>query len=416
MSRLRYMTRTLVGPWGAVVVAGLEIANLMQRGRPWRGELVWTVDWLGIVFFAAGPVLAGLSAVDAARITRTESLPVLMVSPQPWRAYLHAVAWTAGPASILHLLAFAAAIAMGWPEVASSSVGWGMVGLALLAQVSQFWWYAALGSVLGRFLSPVAAGLMGAVGGLGAFYLLGSGEGFELLAVGGSTVSRLGLTWNGGYLGLQTTLLIGTSMVMIVVIGGMRGRRPRRNGVVAMGILMAVVVAMLFGPQRRILAMEPDPPTECFWGDPVVCVYPEHGRIADTVYAAVYEAVDAARQNGYGFLVSEYVHEVSRVYFPQDADTKGVGTDQLLSGQEWDDFDLIWDLVTPWHCPEIRDVTAPSDIYFESMEALVFTWLTLLDEPADPQIADLPEDLLEERRLDPARARETKASLDTCDF
>ncbi len=416
MSRFGHAARSLVGPWGAVAVVGLEVVNLLQRGRPWRGELVWTVDWMGIVLFAAGPLLAGLAAVDAARITRREALPVVGSAAQPWRAYVEAILWTAGPATLAHLVAFGTAIAMGLPGVLSSSVGWSATAVALLAQILQFWWYTIFGSVVGRFLSPVGAGLTAAVGGLAVFYVLGFGDRFDPFAVGGSTVSRLGLTWNVVYLGLQVLVLCVTAVVMAVSIRGTRRRRPVVDVTAGLGVVLVVGVASLVGPQQRTVAMEPTPPGQCLWGEPVVCVYAEHERIADAVYASVYEALDAARNNGYRSLVPELVHEVSRTYVPPRSEIAGVATDQLLQGDEWDTFDLLWDLSTPWHCPQIRGEQPPDDAYFQSMEALVFTWLTLLDEPAGPQVADLPEGLLMERRLDPEQARETKAFLDSCGF
>lgn len=42
---LRYAVRTLIGPWVVLLATVLEVLNFFQRGMPWRGETLWTVDW-----------------------------------------------------------------------------------------------------------------------------------------------------------------------------------------------------------------------------------------------------------------------------------------------------------------------------------------------------------------------------------
>ncbi|MFH8714775.1 transposase [Streptomyces zaomyceticus] len=41
---LRYAVRTLIGPWVVLLATVLEVLNFFQRGMPWRGETLWTVD------------------------------------------------------------------------------------------------------------------------------------------------------------------------------------------------------------------------------------------------------------------------------------------------------------------------------------------------------------------------------------
>jgi len=80
---IRFALRTLWGPRLVLVLVVLEAANLLQLGRAWRGELLWTVEWLGIVHFVVGPLLAGVAALDAARLARPGSLELLAVSGRP---------------------------------------------------------------------------------------------------------------------------------------------------------------------------------------------------------------------------------------------------------------------------------------------------------------------------------------------
>jgi len=107
----RYALRTLWGPRLALLLVVLEAANLLQLGRPWRGELLWTTQWLGIVHFIVGPLLAGVAAVDAARLARQGSLELLAVSGRPRGTYVWAAAWTAVPACLAHTAALAVALA-----------------------------------------------------------------------------------------------------------------------------------------------------------------------------------------------------------------------------------------------------------------------------------------------------------------
>ncbi len=100
--RLTYALRTLVGPWLTLPALVLETLNFLQRGMPWRGEGMWTVEWFAISLFVIGPLAAGAAAVDAARLSRPGNIHLVVAVPRPFRAYLRAAAWCAGPLVVLH--------------------------------------------------------------------------------------------------------------------------------------------------------------------------------------------------------------------------------------------------------------------------------------------------------------------------
>ncbi|MEU7277298.1 hypothetical protein AB0A69_00665 [Streptomyces sp. NPDC045431] len=105
--RLRYALKTLIGPWVVLPVIALEVVNLFQRGMPWRGEPLWTVDWFAISLFIVGPLLAGAAAVDAARLSKTGSIHLVLAVRHPHRPYLRAAAWCIVPVLAVHVLVIA---------------------------------------------------------------------------------------------------------------------------------------------------------------------------------------------------------------------------------------------------------------------------------------------------------------------
>ncbi|MEY2442148.1 MAG: hypothetical protein QOJ46_1574 [bacterium] len=81
MSRpVRFAFKTLYGPWLVAPVIALETANFLQRGMPWRGEGMWTVEWFAIAMFLIGPLCAGVGAVDASRLTRPGNIHLVLSS------------------------------------------------------------------------------------------------------------------------------------------------------------------------------------------------------------------------------------------------------------------------------------------------------------------------------------------------
>ena len=46
----------------AVLIAAFIV--MAQRGAPWRGDLIWTIDWAAVGFVVCGPIIAGMVAFD----------------------------------------------------------------------------------------------------------------------------------------------------------------------------------------------------------------------------------------------------------------------------------------------------------------------------------------------------------------
>lgn len=419
MTHLKYAARTLVGPWGVFVAAGLDIANLIQLGRPWRGEFLWTTEWLAIALFITGPLVSGLVAVDASRIAREDALPAASVLRRPRGPFFFAIAATALPVTAVHVLAFFTALIAGRAVVPDPGVVAVSV-MALLIQIMAIWWYASLGSVVGRHLSPVAAGVAGALVALGAFYTLSWGNGFLLLNFGGATVSRLGITLSWTYLLLQALTLTVTAALLLAIPTRSSQRRWEVNArvLVILGLFVLVLVgARYLGPMERTLLASAEPPEDCWWTESVVCFYREHQRVADSTVQAIAILNHSARVAGYESLISPVIHEMSGSYRPRDPSVQGFDiSSAVLEGDEWDHLFLAQMLVAPTHCPQIWDDLGPSQRYFENLEALTLTWIQLVENPNSRELEEDAFPFLEDNMLTPQEAEEASSLLASCDF
>lgn len=413
IGRWQLAARTLVGPWLAILVAGVDIAVAMQRGSPWRGEGLWTVEWFAIPLSVVAPLVAAAAAVDAARLTRPGALHLVTSVPRPWRAFARVVAWCAGPAIAVHVTAVVAALVVG--GVRQPSVSWWLLAAGLGVQALVLVWSAAVGSAIGRYLSPVFAGLAGAVVVFvveQAFGDAGSHQQFLPLAVGGATISRIGYSYNVAYLAAQL-LLLGVTTVILVALP-VTLRRGARVPTPVGWVVVAVAVAMFVGgvhylPQRRLLA-QPRPPTLCVGSAPQICVYPEHRRYLGLVEPRVRELVAAARAAGYPGFVPVRVVESSRTYRAGGAGvmsftlwTEAYETGRLPSES------IPSELLTPSHCPQMYAEEPPPPTFDETYFSLLATWLSLNGETL--QHAPVPY-----RHLEPAQVQSALDAFARCDL
>lgn len=413
IGRLDLALRTLAGPWLVLPMAILEIVNLTQLGAPWRGEALWTADWMAIVLFVVGPLAAGFAAVDASRLTRPGAIHLAIVSARPHLAFIRAAMWCALPLLVVHTLAFATALVIGGSPVTDVLrvdllLGFGVQCLALI-------WYVALGSAVGRFTPPLLSGLIGAVTGLMLFYALSAGgsDDFGILALGGATVSRLGLRWNLDYLAVQALVLAVTAALLTAVPLALRaGRRlPSRVGA---GMLVAAMLIVLVSqtaadPGRRNLLATPEPPTLCFELEPTICFHEQHSRFAEPIAAQINALTDAAREAGYDAFVPDRLEEESRSYTPEAGTWGFLPELEVYRGEPWPTEDLIQGLVAPAHCAELSDGDAPpGDAYWRSISSLVWTWSDLIGEEYVP--------FDDERVLTPDEVASVLAAFERCEL
>ncbi len=398
----RYALKTLWGPRLALVLVVLEAANLWQLGRPWRGELLWTVEWMGIVHFVVGPLLAGVAAVDASRMAQPGALEFLAVSRRRHGAFAWAAAWTALPACLVHSAGLAAALLWAqryWdgPETSSAA-------LAFAVQLVAFCWYSALGSAIGRFMPVLAAGPVAAVAAMGLFFRLADGDGFLLMDFGAATVSRVGYVLSADYLGLQFVVFGATAALLVaprVWPSTTRIRRsPHLAGVAMLALALVVLVSVgSWGPDERKLA-DPSPPDRCFGESPTVCYYPQHLRMAGPSLEAIEDFAERARRAGYDDLVPETIHETSRTYIPSNPAIRGLHIDSWeFEGKPPRPGSLVQRLASPHHClqpdrPEgpIDEVLVDGYLDFRLTLAWQLQWLYVIEGPDGDAYFDLGDE------------------------
>jgi hypothetical protein len=388
IDRLPYAFRTTIGAWVLVPVVVIEFMNFFQRGMPWKGEGIWTVEWMAISLFLLGPVIAGFAAVETARLFRPGTVHHITVPRHRYRSLWAVVAWCGLGVCAVHLCVTAAGLIVGQVP---SSVDWASMFGGTLVQCLAILWYTAVGMLIGRIMPPMVAGAIAAVIGFGSFYILGSSytaEEFALLDFGAATVSRLGLDYNPAYLGFQAAILLISALVMASVTLHPRGRTPlARWTAVGISAVMAagLGVANGLGPDQRWIAV-PTPPDTCVsvsaddtaWAE--YCVYAEHQEYIDDLDAVYRPLRTAAVDSGYDAFVFEKAWELSRTYVPSP-DEAAIGftfVSVIHEEGHLDPYRLAYNLIYPEHCQALSSDVPPSDEFWMRMDRLSFTWISLL--------------------------------------
>lgn len=407
---VRYFVRNGLLRWAALATVAAEVAVAMQRGMQWRGDIVWTIDWIPVSFMIVGPVVSGLAAIDTAhsahgaghlfrgRVTRTPAFAITA-------AYAVVI-------GAVHLVVVATALAVSAPRVWDP---W--AGAAVLVQLAMLAFFAAIGTTLGRFAGVVMAGALGALSAFGLLFVASApGDGVVLLEFGGATLPRVGYAYSPAYLGAQLLLLV-VSIAGLLVLRPLdpldRPRPARRDAVLAGTAVAAVIAGSLVVPSERLVPVKAAP-TLCGAVQMVpTCFYPQHERVMRAFQDRMWVLVSAARENGYGDLVPRRILEASRTELPAAA---GDGTAAFyvmpdhLQGKEPTSWEIVSGIVQPLHCAQVRQEQPPSDRYWQDLESLVVTWVSL----AEPGIID--EVAYEGAILTPDEASTLSEELRRCTY
>lgn len=362
-------------------VLGIEVAVMAQRGAQWRGDLIWTIDWLPVAFVVIGPVVTGFAAVDVARLTvGSAHLSRNRVAGTP--AFAVMAAYSIGTGAV-HL-----AVILGSLVVSRPPVGDWAAFLAVGVHVLIIMLFAATGALIGRFVSPVLAGIAAALAALVGVYLFSSqGEHVALLHAGGATIPRIGYAYSPGYLLAQAAMLILVVCAALVLrpLEGSRARRVTvRDALVSAAACSGAVAISIVGPGERLIPTTAAP-THCGSVLSVpTCFYPQHARVAQSFQDQFWVLVDVAQENGYD-LVPERVEEASRTVVPMGPDVSPFYImPEHLQGQDPTLWEVASGLVQPVHCPQVQGELPPSDRYWADLDALTATWVGL----ADPSIGE----------------------------
>ncbi|MDR1189281.1 MAG: hypothetical protein LBK95_17835 [Bifidobacteriaceae bacterium] len=408
--------RTLFGPWMALGLLGLDVGVLAMRGAGWLGESMYLVRTLAVVFNVAGALLTAVAATDAARISRSGNIGLILAVRKTHRRYLWAWWWTFWPAAAAHAIVFLVATAAGGDL--SPRGGWGRLVLALAVQLADIGWFIALGSVIGRLLPTIAAALVAAVTGLVAvYYFQGlyfdfAEARFSPLGDSGSVLSQIGQLYNPVELVLQLAFLTASGAVFLWSPVRLHGTRTAIRPVGMMGVGIAVIA--LWGAPSLLPTdpFVPDPslPDVCVGGIPTICYYHEHERYAAPYIETIERVTGAARAAGYDSLVTEEVLETSATSRPSGPDQAGLTG--FEAGAVSDEM-IVGELLSLRNCPQMYAEVQPSEEFWRDMRLLEATWLDLLGHEYqwfadDAEAASAP--------LSPREASAKMTELRACDF
>lgn len=386
----RYALRVLVTPWLVVLQVPFSVVLLLKDGSPWRGELLWAVDWQAIGLVTLGPLLVAAVAVDTSRLGSEGRAHLLVLTSRLRRPQVFVLLAGVAPLAAVHLMTLLVALVWGGAGVHGATQGPDAL-LSVLVQMTALGFYACIGSLIGRAARPRTAGILGVLTGLGLLYAEagGVGEGFRLLELGGAAVSRLGLALSTPYALLQAGIFLCAGALCVWAPVRFRGERLRLGPLaMATGAFVAVlvVVALPGLPADRLL-FHPTAPHDCSGHAPQICTFAEHARMRPRLVAVLEPMVAAARSHGYEAFVPARVTEQSRTYTA----TPGVpGPDFAfayddLTGGRLDTVSLARDLLSPAHCPQLTGAVGPPDRFWADLDALTATWSSLLgatDAPA----------------------------------
>ncbi|MDE9367890.1 hypothetical protein PZ938_19920 [Luteipulveratus sp. YIM 133132] len=367
----------LVGPWCALGVLGFDIVTLLARGAPWPGDAMLTIETGAIALPIIGAMVCGASAVDTARVGHHDEFALLAVARGRWRAYAGVVLWAWLPAAGIHCTTILVAMAVG--RSASSSATWWELAFGLLVHVLALGWFAALGSVVGRLLAPMIAGLVGAVMGyLTVFATSSVVDSFNPLSFGGATVPRIGLTYSWKYLALQVAVLLVASLVFVLVSPG-KGWSPEWRPALRIGFALLAVVAV-FAQVPRVSGLprvveRPRAPTVCSDHVPRVCTFVEQRRDREAIENGIERMARVATAKGYTALVAREYKVTSRTYQPSPP-ARSV---EIPDGVPTSTKDWAAALTAPTHCPALHAAQPPPDAYFADQGRLIETWTALAE-------------------------------------
>lgn len=370
-----FLTRSSAIAFAPVLVA-VQVFYLLQRGDPWRGEWAWTLDWAAGSTVLTGPLVAACAGFEVLRWRDRSTLALLRSTPRgalaAWSSVLSvlvvaAVVQTAGTVTVV----VATVLAGAEPDVSCLLVV--LLPYAVLATA------ALLGGTLAvlwpsLLAVPTAAALTFAVTAFSSDLMLP-----DVMTVGGSTGSLVGLTWDGRQQLGALAVLVATSAVLALVV---RAHDATTSSVGARAVLLASVVALAgavvvhgTGPGDRLKASERPIRYTCASAGPSeVCLAAQTSRQLDWLASQVARRSEALTGIGVEpprrFEQLVPYHRLSRGSAPIDL---GPDTVNARVG----DVERVPDLLAdPALCPaDTAEVPPPAAVF--AARAAISAWIAV---------------------------------------
>lgn len=241
MTRLLLVRSSRV--WGHAALASAICAfMLVSRGSPWRGEWLWTLDWVAGVSILLGPVLAGVTAYEVATF---RAFDLGLARPSARRRVLATLVPVLGPLAATvgpFVVAITIAVGLSWSLHPTDGFTPILPILALLCLMV----FAAAGALLGQRLPPTPAALVAWAVGLMANTVLAGAGVPALLRVGGISGSLAGLTLDASAAAERAVFyssLTGLAVMLSVPFAGGRLRLLVAGGLGVVALASGLVLA-----------------------------------------------------------------------------------------------------------------------------------------------------------------------------
>lgn len=407
---MAYFLRYGLIVWLVPIQLGISLIVALQRGAQWRGDIIWTLDWLGVALTLIAPLVAGIAAVDAARLLGNVSYMELNRVPRtPHFALVFAYGLAATALQVFTLLV---AIVVSQPSSLPPTVLLVAANQSLVLIVM-----ISLGALAGRLGGRVYGGILAVLAGAAVMFALGYSDGYlSPFDYGGATAPRIGYVYNTTALLAQTAslglIVVALSMVRLSRLGTRRVvRLPDVAGVA--GLLAAVVAITILAPPDR-LSPSYERPTRCGAVATIpTCFFPEHGRVASAYTEQFWVLATTAMDKGYPAFLPTEVLEASQSFDPrkEDASTGAfIVSPAGLAGETPTLWEIALGILNPSHCKQLQTDTSPSDRYAEDLQALLGTWLNLAN-PAEAEMAGYDRAV-----LNPAEVADLVEGFRTCEY
>lgn len=384
---IRYVLRTMAGPWVALLALAFQAGVLLMDGMPWRGDIMWTAGLLGTSLHLVLPIAAGAVAYDTASVHHPGRLHLVALSRRSRRAQLLPLLVTVVPLMAVYLTLWATSMGLtlrGDHDFPLTSSAFSPV----LVHLSAIAFAGALGSVIGRLLPPLIAGAAGGAAMFIATYVVEwfwSGEGVLLLRFYGGAATMLGWSYEWQHALVRTAILIALAAALLLVPVRITHGRVRPTPMT--GAVAAVVLAVTIVPLPLALH-EYTPvagvPSDCRGADPVICGFAEQHVLTDVAEPILRDLTDAARGSGYEALSPDRILVTAApdpALSPRQEGVRYITTYLLYDLRQPElrapDY-IAGELLAPLHCPQLYSPLPPGDVYSEDSENLIGTWLELI--------------------------------------
>ena len=381
MKTLRLLLASQTAPWCAIIASTIAtIVNLtVGEGQPWRGEYLWTAEWVTASQFLSLAPTAMAAAFDAQRLFRVSGRSLF--ATDEFRAP------TLRRSLVLVGVMHSLPVILG-ASIAASSLGrpvddlWIIAPAYLLASI-----FTVVATIGLAYLAGIVAGRWGIVAAACGCLILGStalGSGTSFLALGGSSGSLVGLTIAPWVFVLH--LMYGAAALTLFAMAvrdADRGGNGRVLGAFALGVVVTGLVLPSMLPERWVTLTSL--PQDCMDGGAVgeACVLTEHERMLPGLHASMsefqrvvtrYELHGAQERvmEGYpGFDGDSQTAVWRPTPFELADESAGVTQEGLIRA-----------LSQPSYCPAVRRDEGPEDAHWEAVEAVERALTTLLSTDA----------------------------------